>query len=226
MRPSGSIFVVLILHVCADFISPVSSNVTSRYHGEFINSQNFHQIVPSKFSPWLMMRPIAFRGWGFLQFGFYVGNKKSLMFPVHPPSRKTIQHQSFCYRILIRCLKLPWISKFPWDVHRMLKKDIHYFMRPLERRAKFWRIQVRKISIGHTRVGPIYVHHCGLVVSAPAWDGTGCEFDSWQCRIYIPCSLSLRLLGSLQGSLGWHKNCVKKSVKNVLNSLCGLKLLG
>ena len=29
--------------------------------------------------------------------------------------------------------------------------------------------------------------HCGLVVSAPAF-GTGCEFDSWQCRIYIPCS--------------------------------------
>ena len=28
------------------------------------------------------------------------------------------------------------------------------------------------------------VRHCGLVVSAPAWDGTGCEFDSWQCRIY------------------------------------------
>ena len=44
--------------------------------------------------------------------------------------------------------------------------------------------------------------HCGLVVSTPAWDGTGCEFDSWQCRIYIPCSLSLRLLGSLRGSLG------------------------
>ena len=40
------------------------------------------------------------------------------------------------------------------------------------------------------------VRHCGLVVSTPAWDGTGCEFDSWQCRIYIPCSLSLRLLGS------------------------------
>ena len=47
-----------------------------------------------------------------------------------------------------------------------------------------------------------YNCHCGLVVSAPAWDGTGCEFDSWQCRIYIPCSLSLRLLGSLRGSLG------------------------
>ena len=44
--------------------------------------------------------------------------------------------------------------------------------------------------------------NCGLVVSTPAWDGTGCEFDSWQCRIYIPCSLSLRLLGSLRGSLG------------------------
>ena len=39
------------------------------------------------------------------------------------------------------------------------------------------------------------VRHCGLVVLAPAWDGTGCEFDSWQCLIYIPCSLSLRLLG-------------------------------
>ena len=46
------------------------------------------------------------------------------------------------------------------------------------------------------------VRHCGIVVSAPAWDGTGCEFDSWQCRIYIPCSLSLRLLGFLRGSLG------------------------
>ena len=26
--------------------------------------------------------------------------------------------------------------------------------------------------------------HCGLVVSAPAWDGTGCEFDSWLSDIY------------------------------------------
>ena len=26
------------------------------------------------------------------------------------------------------------------------------------------------------------------VGSARTWDGTGCEFDSWQCRIYIPCS--------------------------------------
>ena len=54
--------------------------------------------------------------------------------------------------------------------------------------------------------------YCGLVVSAPAWDGTGCEFDSWQCRIYIPCLLSLRLLGYLRG-LWVHKNCVKKKDK-------------
>ena len=39
------------------------------------------------------------------------------------------------------------------------------------------------------------------MVSAPAWGGTGCEFDSWQCRIYIPCSSSLQLFGSLRGSL-------------------------
>ena len=46
--------------------------------------------------------------------------------------------------------------------------------------------------------------HCGLAVSAPAYDRTGCEFESWQCRINIPCSLTLSpwLLGSLWGSLG------------------------
>ena len=53
---------------------------------------------------------------------------------------------------------------------------------------------------------------CSNVLSA--WDGTGCEFDSWQCRIYIPCLLSLRLLGSLRGSLGTYglaqKLCLKK----------------
>ena len=58
---------------------------------------------------------------------------------------------------------------------------------------------------------------CDLVESAPSWDGTGCEFDSRQCRIYLPCSLSLRLLGSLRrslGSLAWHKICVKKIRQN------------
>ena len=65
------------------------------------------------------------------------------------------------------------------------------------------------------------VCHCGLVGSAPTWDGIGCEFNSWQCRIYIPCSLSLRLLGSLRGSLGTYgltqKLCYKKiSIKHIL----------
>ena len=32
------------------------------------------------------------------------------------------------------------------------------------------------------------VRHCSLVESAHTWDGTGCEFESWQCRIHIPCS--------------------------------------
>ena len=26
---------------------------------------------------------------------------------------------------------------------------------------------------------------CGLLELAHTWDGKGCEFDSWQCRIYI-----------------------------------------
>ena len=30
----------------------------------------------------------------------------------------------------------------------------------------------------------VIVRHCGLVGSAPAWDGTDCEFDSWQCRMF------------------------------------------
>ena len=66
------------------------------------------------------------------------------------------------------------------------------------------------------------LRHCGLVGSAPAWDGTGCEFDSWQCRIYIPCSLSLRLLGSLRGSLGTYgltqKLCLKKTYSDIFPS--------
>ena len=60
----------------------------------------------------------------------------------------------------------------------------------------------------------VAIRYCGLV----AWFRTGCEFDSWQCRIYIPCSLSLRLLGSLRGSLGTYgltqKLCfLKKNLK-------------
>ena len=29
------------------------------------------------------------------------------------------------------------------------------------------------------------IRHCGLVELARTWDGTGCEFHSWQCQIYI-----------------------------------------
>ena len=47
---------------------------------------------------------------------------------------------------------------------------------------------------------------------APAWDGTGREFDSWQCRIYIQCSLSLGLLGFLRGSLSTYTEIVFKKV--------------
>ena len=67
---------------------------------------------------------------------------------------------------------------------------------------------------------------CGLVVSAPARDGTGCEFDSWQCRIYIPCSLSLRLLGSLRGSLGTYGLTQKLCLKNLVVGEGLLYLLG
>ena len=60
--------------------------------------------------------------------------------------------------------------------------------------------------------------YCGLVVSAPAWDGTGCEFDSWQCRIYTPCSWSLRLLEFLRGSLGTYGLTQKLCLKNMVGS--------
>ena len=55
------------------------------------------------------------------------------------------------------------------------------------------------------------------MVSAPDWDGTGCDFDFWQCRIYIPCSQRLRLLGSLQGSLGTYGLTQKLWKKKRLN---------
>ena len=54
--------------------------------------------------------------------------------------------------------------------------------------------------------------------SAPAWDGTGCEFDSWQCRIYVLRSLSLRLLGSFRGSLGTYGLTQKLCLKYILNT--------
>ena len=78
------------------------------------------------------------------------------------------------------CLPKIWIW-FKWN-------NKHYF-------TNHWQLIYFSQNHSPTR-------HCGLVVSAPSCDGSGCEFDSWQCRIYIPCSLTLRLLGSLRGSLG------------------------
>ena len=60
--------------------------------------------------------------------------------------------------------------------------------------------------------------HYGLVVSAPVWDGTGCEFDSWQCRIYNYISHVQRAydylgsFGVLWVHMAWHKNCVKNEI--------------
>ena len=70
----------------------------------------------------------------------------------------------------------------------------------------------------------IHVRHCGLVGSAPAWDGTGCEFNSWQCRIYIPCSLRLRLGTWVpSGSLGTYgltqKLCEKLRISAYTNRI-------
>ena len=58
------------------------------------------------------------------------------------------------------------------------------------------------------RTAPVCSLHNGLRLGTE-------QFESWQFRIYIQCSLSLRLLGSLRGSLGTYgltqKLCLKKS---------------
>ena len=54
-----------------------------------------------------------------------------------------------------------------------------------------------------------------IVASSPAWDGTGCELDSWQCRRYITCTLSLRLLGSFRGFLDTYGLTQKLCLKNI-----------
>ena len=82
-------------------------------------------------------------------------------------------------------------------------------------------ISVAVLYCDKVMIGNNNQRHCGLVGSAPTWDGTGCEFDSWQCRINIPsfpCSLSLRLLSDYFVPFGvfwvhmvWPENCVKKT---------------
>ena len=56
----------------------------------------------------------------------------------------------------------------------------------------------------------ITVRHCGLVGSAGTWDGTGCEFDFWQCQIYIVSNNHraydyLGPFGVLWVHVAWHK---------------------
>ena len=65
------------------------------------------------------------------------------------------------------------------------------------------------------RTDMIKVRHCGLVVSVHAWDRTGHEFDSWQCRIYIISHVhwAYDYLGPIRVlwvHMAWHKNCVEK----------------
>ena len=50
--------------------------------------------------------------------------------------------------------------------------------------------------------GEIHHYQSGWIL-ARTWDGTSCEFNSWQCRINIISHVHffLRLLGSLRGSL-------------------------
>ena len=66
------------------------------------------------------------------------------------------------------------------------------------------------------------VRHCGLVESARTWDGTGCEFDSWQCRIYIISHVhrayDYSKLGSFRGSLSTYGLIQKLCRKNELSS--------
>ena len=61
-----------------------------------------------------------------------------------------------------------------------------------------------------------FVRHCGLVESARTWDGTGCEFDSWQCQIYIMFNHGaydyLDPFGVLWVHMARYKNCVKQKI--------------
>ena len=68
--------------------------------------------------------------------------------------------------------------------------------------------------------------HCGLVVSAPAWDGTGPEFDPWQCRIIYPMFIESTITWVL-GTSGYiwldtesvfKKTCVANTVADLFET--------
>ena len=68
---------------------------------------------------------------------------------------------------------------------------------------------------------------CGLVVLAPAWDRTVCEFDSWQCRILYPMFPEPTITWVPSGFSGYiwldTKNVLKKMV-NINRDIVGAKL--
>ena len=104
------------------------------------------------------------------------------------------------------------VADNPQCGHYALFTDVMFILGFKPRYACF--LYVAYSAIEHvTPIAQTSGSHFGLVVSAPAWDGTGCKFDSRQCRIYIPCSLSLYdylgLFGVLWIHMAWHKNCVK-----------------
>ena len=49
----------------------------------------------------------------------------------------------------------------------------------------------------------VYSTSCGLVVSAPAWDGTGYEFDSWHCPDIYPMFIEPMITWVLSGLSGY-----------------------
>ena len=68
--------------------------------------------------------------------------------------------------------------------------------------------------LGKNYLGDFSVN-CGLVESACTWNGTGCEFDSWQCQIYIISHVHRAYdysgpFGVLWVHIAWYKNCVEK----------------
>ena len=70
-------------------------------------------------------------------------------------------------------------------------------------------------------------HELNLLSVTPralGWDGTGCEFDSWQRRIYFISHVHRAYdyfgpFGVLWVHMAWHKNCVNKNPgpDNMLN---------
>ena len=142
-----------------------------------------------------------FRDGSIRKYQFFTLHNSILL--LHHHELNSIDDQLLHVRIMKFPIKVNW-DYWPINFNRWLKSiDVCAT-----------RLGVSGIALGHMHLLRYFVQlfhfhyitlhyivrHCGLVVSAPAWDGTGCEFNSWQCWIYIPCSSSLRLLGYLRVS--------------------------